>query len=601
LAGSSLRQLLTGVESLPESTLHRMRELLPGLRICFGYGPTEATLYSTAYTDPQPYERSCPIGRPLRGTRLYLLDDRMRPVPVGVPGEVYIGGASLARGYLNRPDLTDELFVPDPFVPGERLYRTGDLARWLPDGNAEYVGRRDDQLKLRGFRIEPGEVEAALLAVPGVREAVVLADRDTPGGPYLVAGVGCDADATRMSYEWRAALKDRLPDYMIPVVVAEFPRLPLNRSGKVDRTAVLRAAAGVRAGRVNTAAPRDHVEMALYRVWRGVLLHPDIGIGDNFFELGGTSISAIKMASAVQEELGVALAVRDVMLHPTIEALAERVRGGGGDAAQSAELSSLVEFRAGGDRQRVVCVHPAGGTAFCYLPLSAELADDIGVVGLQAPGINPGEPTLPGVEAMAEEYLRLIGHPADEALVLCGLSYGGLIAYEMGRRLVAAGHERVSVVLLDTHGAQDDEQRAAIAPVGMEEFREKLVRFNGMYPGIDDDQVARYLNVYNHHRETARDYAVPESPARVVLMQATAVEDEDADGEGAARLRAFWRHRVSGEFVVEPVACGHWDMLESDELPRVAAVLTAELHRLTSAPGQGETQRTTPSSTSEAR
>jgi thioesterase domain-containing protein len=203
---------------------------------------------------------------------------------------------------------------------------------------------------------------------------------------------------------------------------------------------------------------------------------------------------------------------------------------------------------------------------------------------------------------MAEEYLRLIGPRADEALVLCGLSYGGLIAYEMGRRLVAAGHERVSVVLLDTHGAQDDEQRAAIAPVGMEEFREKLVRFNGMYPGIDDDQVVRYLNVYNHHRETARDYAVPESPARVVLMQAVAVEDEDADvDDAAARLRAFWRHRVSGEFVVEPVACGHWDMLESDELPRVAAVLTAELHRLTSAPGQGETQRTTPSSTSEAR
>ncbi|MEV6760062.1 amino acid adenylation domain-containing protein [Streptomyces sp. NPDC051105] len=605
LAGLRLRQLLTGVESLPESALHRMRELLPGLRICFGYGPTEATLYSTAYTDPQPYERSCPIGRPLRGTRLYLLDDRMRPVPVGVPGEVYIGGASLARGYLNRPDLTDELFVPDPFVPGERVYRTGDLARWLPDGNAEYVGRRDEQLKLRGFRIEPGEVEAALLAVPGVREAVVLADRDTPGGPHLVAGVGCDTEATRTAYEWRAALGDRLPDYMIPAVVAEFPRLPLNRNGKVDRTAVLRAAAGSRSARVNTATPRDHVEMALYRIWRRVLLHPDVGIGDNFFELGGTSISAIKMASAVQEELGVPLPVRDVMLHPTIEALAERVRGNGAEAAPSAEPSSLVEFRAGSGGQRVVCVHPAGGTAFCYLPLSTELPDDVGVVGLQAPGINPGESTLPGVEAMAQEYLRLVDPHPDEALVLCGLSYGGLIAYEMGRRLVAAGHERVSVVLLDTHGAEDAEQRAAIAPVGMAEFREKLVRFNGMYPGIDDDQVARYLAVYNHHRETARDYAVPESPARVVLMQATAVADEDGgdggDGEGAAaRLRAFWRRRVSGHFVVEPVVCGHWDMLESDELPRVAAVLAAELDRPATAPGGTGTERTALSGMSEA-
>ncbi len=619
LAGLSLRRLLTGVESLPERALHRMRELLPGLRICFGYGPTEATLYSTAYTDPQPYDRPCPIGRPLRGTRLYLLDDRMRPVPVGVPGEVHLGGASLARGYLNRPDLTDELFVPDPFVPGERVYRTGDLARWLPDGNAEYVGRRDDQLKLRGFRIEPGEVEAALLAVPGVREAVVLADRDTPGGPHLVAGVGCDDGAARTAYEWRAALKGRLPDYMIPVVVAEFPRLPLNRSGKVDRTEVLRATAEARSGRVNTAAPRDHVEMALYRIWRRVLLHPDVGIGDDFFELGGTSISAIKMASAVQEELGVTLPVRDVLLHPTIEALAERVRGDDAEAARSTEPGNLVEFRAGDGRRRVVCVHPAGGTAFCYLPLSTALPDDVGVVGLQAPGINPGESVLPGVEAMAREYLRLVAPRPDESLVLCGLSYGGLVAYEMGRRLVAAGHERVSVVLLDTHGAQDArdaqdmgdsggaEQPAAVAPVGMEEFREKLVRFNGMYPGIDDAQVARYLTVYNHHRETAGAYAVPESPARVVLMQATAVEDEDGESseEAAVRLRAFWRRRVRGEFVVEPVACGHWDMLESDELPRVAAVLAAELDRTAVGSPEAETEteaeRTVFSGTAEAR
>ncbi|MER6376371.1 amino acid adenylation domain-containing protein [Streptomyces mirabilis] len=599
LAGLSLRHLLTGVESLPEGALHRMCQVLPGLRVCFGYGPTEATLYATAYTDPQAYERPCPIGRPLRGTRLYLLDHRMRPVPVGVPGEVYLGGASLARGYLNRPDLTDERFLPDPFVPGARVYRTGDLARWLPDGNAEYTGRRDDQLKLRGFRIEPGEVEAALLAVPGVRQAVVLADRDAPGGPQLVAGVGCDAAAARTPYEWRTALKERLPDYMIPAVVAEFPNLPLNRSGKVDRKAVLRATADARTARVNTAAPRDHVEMALYRIWRRVLVHPDIGIGDSFFELGGTSISAIKMAAAVQDELGVTLPVRDVMLHPTIEALAARLRGNPSGTPRSAERGNLVEFRAGDGGRRVVCVHPAGGTAFCYLPLAAALPDDVGVVGIQAPGINPGEHTLPGVEAMAAQYLRLVDARPDEELVLCGLSYGGLIAYEMGRLLLTAGHRKVSVVLLDTHGADDAQRHAALTPVGMDEFREKLVRFNGMYPGIDDDQVARYLTVYNHHRATARDYAVPESPARVVLMQATAVDDEDPD-EAAARLRAFWEHRVGGDFVVEPVDCGHWDMLESDELSRVAAVLTAELDLLASGPATAGAERPHSTETQEA-
>nr|WP_237555272.1 amino acid adenylation domain-containing protein [Streptomyces sp. SID4948] len=579
LAGLSLRQLLTGVESLPEAALHRMREQLPGLRVCYGYGPTEATLYTTAYTDPQDRSRSCPIGRPLRGTRLYLLDDRMRPVPVGMPGEVYVGGASLARGYLNRPDLTDERFVPDPFVPGERLYRTGDLARWLPDGNATYLGRSDDQLKLRGFRIEPGEVEAALLAVPGVREAVVLADRRTPGDPLLVAGVGRDTGPSWTPHEWRRALANRLPDYMIPTVVAEFPRLPLNRSGKVDRAAVLSAAAESRSRQVNTAAPRDHVEMALYRIWRRVLLHRDIGVSDDFFELGGTSISAIKMAHAVQQEFAVALPVRDVMLRPTIETLAERVRSAPSEASGPAGHSSLVEFRAGDGPHRVVCVHPAGGTAFCYLPLSTALPESIGVLGLQAPGINPGESVLPDVEAMAVEYLRLVDPRPDEALVLCGLSYGGLVAYEMGRLLVAAGHARVSVVLLDTRGVEGAEQRAAITPTGMAEFREKLVRFNGMFPGIDDDQVARYLAVYNHHQATGRDYAVPDSQARVVLMQAMAVED-DNNGDAAARLRAFWRRRAGGGFAVQPVACGHWDMLESDELPLVASVLTAELVRL---------------------
>ncbi|WP_425424465.1 AMP-binding protein, partial [Streptomyces lushanensis] len=160
LAGLALRHLLTGVESLPESALYRMRQALPGLRVLYGYGPTETTLYTTAYDDPGPRERQCPIGRPLDNTRLYLLDGRLRPVPVGVAGEVFVAGASLARGYLHRPDLTAERFLPDPFVPGEYVYRTGDVARWLPDGNAEYVGRRDDQIKLRGFRIEPGEVEA---------------------------------------------------------------------------------------------------------------------------------------------------------------------------------------------------------------------------------------------------------------------------------------------------------------------------------------------------------------------------------------------------------------------------------------------------------
>ncbi|MFD3730460.1 AMP-binding protein [Streptomyces sp. NPDC058632] len=238
LRGLVLRQVATGAEPLPEPALHRMRQILPELQICYVYGPTETTVYSITYNEPRALERRCPIGRPVDNTRIHLLDQRRRPVPPGVTGEVYIGGAGVAGGYLNRPDLTDERFLPDPVVPGERAYRTGDLARLLPDGNFEFVGRVDDQVKLRGFRIEPAEVAAALQELPGVTEAAVLADRDEAGETVLVAGVGRVDGPPVPPHEWRAALSERLPDHMIPSLFAEFPRLPLNRSGTLDRRAV---------------------------------------------------------------------------------------------------------------------------------------------------------------------------------------------------------------------------------------------------------------------------------------------------------------------------------------------------------------------------
>ncbi|MGY0055743.1 non-ribosomal peptide synthetase [Streptomyces sp. LZ34] len=576
LAGLALRQLLTGVESLPEAALHRMAKALPGLRVCFGYGPTETTLYSTAYVDPRPVDRPCPIGRPLPGTRLYLLDERMRPVPPGVVGEVYIGGASVARGYLNQPELTAERFRSDPFVAGGRVYRTGDLARRLPDGNAEYLGRRDDQVKLRGFRIEPGEVEAALLALPGVREAAVLVDRDPAGEPRLVAGIGRGEAPSRQPHEWRAALAERLPDYMIPAVFVELPGLPLGRSGKLDRAALLERARAARPAQVNTTTPRDHVEMVLHRIWSRLLLHPDIGISDNFFDVGGTSISAIKVAHAIGEEFGETLPIREVIRHPTIEALAERLRRG----ASGPPGTNLIEFRAGAGRRRLICVHPAGGTAFCYLPLAGALPGDIGVWGLQAPGINPDEAPLPTVEAMAQAYLELIDARPDQSLVLCGLSYGGLIAHEMGRRLALAGHSRLSVVLLDTHAFDDPAEQAAIQPVEYEEFAEKLVRFNGMYPGIEADQLTRYFETYNHSRMTARDHHPRPTTARLTLIEAA------ADGPGASGphpTREFWRRRAGAGLAVVTLDCGHWDLLEGTQVPTVAEVVVAELARLDAA------------------
>ncbi|WP_329264535.1 amino acid adenylation domain-containing protein [Streptomyces sp. NBC_01478] len=569
LRGLQLRSLLTGVESLTEAALHRMTQHLPGLRICFGYGPTEATLYSTAYYEPRPLEQPCPIGRPLPGTRMYVLDGRMEPVPPGVVGEVYLGGASLARGYLGRPDLTKERFLPDPFVPGERVYRTGDLARRLPDGQAYYVGRADDQVKLRGFRIEPAEVEAALMALPGVREAAVLVDHDATGQPRLLAGIGRGTAPARTTHDWRTALARRLPDYMIPAVFLDLDALPLNRSGKLDRPQLLRLAQESTSDQVNTASPRDHVEHGLYRIWQRILLHPDIGVSDNFFEIGGTSLSAIKMAHAVTETFGRRLPVGEVMTRPTIETLAALLREDGTARAPG----SLIEFRPG-TGPRVVCVHPAGGTAFCYLPLATLLPDNVGLYGIQSPGVNPDEDLLPTVEAMAEEYLRLVDPDRETPLVLTGLSYGGLVAHEMGRLLARAGHRAVSVVLLDTQATDDASARAEIGAVDAAEFRDKLVRFNGMYPGIDDAQVDRYFQLYNHNRLTAREHLPAASPARLVLAQA--VPDGD-DTPFHAEVRAFWRHRAEGDYRVETMECDHWEILEGVGAARVGTLLSVEL------------------------
>ncbi|MDQ1722639.1 MAG: hypothetical protein QOI26_2373 [Pseudonocardiales bacterium] len=589
LSGLALRQLLVGVEPLPELALHRMREVLPKLRVLNGYGPTETAVYSSAYLDPRPLARQCPIGLPLANTRIYLLDERLQPVPVGVAAEIYIGGVGVARGYLGRPGQTAERFVPDPFVPGERMYRTGDLGRRLTDGDLCYAGRRDHQVKLRGFRVELGEVEAVLREQPGVREAAVLLDSDGAGEPRLVAALARGEAPPRQPADWREALSRRLPGYMIPAVFLELPELPRTANGKLDRAALLRQALADGPMQVNQASPRDHVELTLYKIWARLLLQPDIGIRDSFFDVGGSSISAIKLAHAINEAFGQRLPIQEIVAHPSIEALGARLRRGSGGPP-----GNLIEFRVGEPRpggprpgasessearRRVVCVHPAGGTAFCYLSLAKVLPAACGIYGIQSPGVNPGEAFLPTVEAMAEAYLRLIEPLLDGPLVLTGLSYGGLVAYEMGRRLAVAGNTRVSVVLLDTQGTDDPVERAEIEPVDLPEFRDKLIKFNGMYPGIEDSQIEQYFQIYNHNRLTMRDYLTPPSPARLVLLQAVANRDEAS----IRQALEFWGRRAGPRLTVQVVDCDHWEILETDEVRGVAALIGRELDALSGA------------------
>ncbi len=322
-APRGLRAVLLGGEALPAELVRRTRERFPDARIWNHYGPTEATVNTTVARVEDSARIT--LGRPIANARVYLLDVHGAPVPVGVAGELYVGGAGVSRGYLGRPELTAEKFVPDPFAgePGARLYRSGDRARWLATGELEYLGRTDQQVKVRGFRVEPGEIEAALRRHPSVRDAVVDARGDGRGGLRLVGYVVAAGDAAVSAGELRAWAGGRLPEYMVPAAWVVLEHVPLSANGKVDRAALPDPEAAVDAG--ERAAPRTATEEILAGIWGVVLQRERVGAGDDFFALGGHSLAATSMISRVRRAFGVEVPLRSVFEAPTLADLAGRV------------------------------------------------------------------------------------------------------------------------------------------------------------------------------------------------------------------------------------------------------------------------------------
>ncbi|MGV4925651.1 non-ribosomal peptide synthase/polyketide synthase [Streptomyces sp. BHT-5-2] len=308
-------------EALPARTVQEIRETMPSSEVANVYGPTEATVYATAwFAGDAPPEQAPPIGRPVARTRCYVLDGRLRPQPPGVSGELYLGGGGLARGYLRRPGLTATRFLADPFAgPGSRMYRTGDLVRWTGDGELEYLGRVDQQVKVRGFRIELGEVEEALLRCPGVAQAAA-ATRETDGHPRLIGYVVPEHGADPAPGALRRRLGRTLPDYMVPATVLVLDELPLNPNGKLDR-AQLPAPDWTTEATAEFVAPRTATERALAAVWAEVLRVARIGVEDNFFSLGGDSILSIQVVAQARQA-GLTITSRDVYRHQTVAALA---------------------------------------------------------------------------------------------------------------------------------------------------------------------------------------------------------------------------------------------------------------------------------------
>ncbi|MET8542593.1 amino acid adenylation domain-containing protein [Kitasatospora sp. NPDC004799] len=564
-----------------------------------GYGPTEASVGCVtrrvdADRDLDRPGGSVPIGRPLGNLRIYLLDPAGAPVPVGVPGEIHIGGVGVTRGYANRPGLTAERFVPDPFgAAGGRLYRTGDLARYLSDGSLVFLGRTDEQVKIRGYRIELGEVEAALGAQPGVARAAVTVrggGTDAELAGYLVWQ---DRDRPGDLAELRRSLRETLPEFMVPATLTALDRIPLTTNGKVDRAAL---PAPARPGHdADAPAPRDRTELLMARIWQRVLGAPRVGVRDDFFALGGHSLRAVELVEAIRREWGVTVPLHTVFRHPTLEGLCAELPD------MSRALSRLVVPLADGDRRRapLILVHPQSGDVCSLLQLAGHLnghpaGHPVGgrpVYGLEAVGYTTDEPPLATVEEQARRYLEeLRSALPDGPYLLAGWSFGGLVAFEMARLLEERGTPPGFLGIIDagapgaaggptdgptgepTDGDEPDERDALALLLRDGQAAEHLP------PQVRTAQLRRMARVFTANGAAARRYRST-ARLRTPIHLFTSSEAHPALA-GPVVVPAHWRDRTRAALSVVEAPGNHHDMLSPPHVASLADALSAALEEL---------------------
>ncbi len=443
-----LRQLLAGGDVLSVPHVRRMLAALPGCRFINGYGPTEGTTFTCCHTIPGEagLERSVPIGRPIANTRVYVLDRNRQPVPIGVRGELWIAGDGLARGYVDRPELTAERFVVQRLSDTieERLYRSGDTARWLDDGTLEFLGRQDNQVKVRGFRVELGEVESILAQHPRVRDVAVVVRSGPTGERRLVAYVVSDDPLT--ARELRELLRGKLPEYMVPAAFTQLERLPLTSNGKVDR-ARLPEPAESREANASAALPRNDVECQMIGIWEEVLGVSGIGTRDNFFDLGGHSLLASRLFVRIEQEFGIQLPIATLFQAPTVEGLAALAR----DDGRPGGWRSLVAIHPAGSRTPMFAIPGVGGNVIGYNDLARVMGPDQPFYALQSTGLDGSEEPFVRIEDIASRFLREIREVQPEGPYhLVGACMGGVVAYEMAQQLRAAGEHVGLLALLES-------------------------------------------------------------------------------------------------------------------------------------------------------
>ncbi|MEO8425514.1 MAG: amino acid adenylation domain-containing protein, partial [Verrucomicrobiota bacterium] len=420
------------------------------------YGPTETTVIATAYSpkvnlESQSESGDLPIGRPISNTQVYLLDAYLQPVPTSVAGELYIAGEGLARGYLNRPDSTAEKFLPNPFSvePGRLMYKSGDMARYRPDGEIEFLGRSDDQVKIRGFRVEAGEVEAAMRKHQNVQQVLVVTDELKPGEKRLLAYVVFKEEHEEALNDLRSSLKVQLPAYMVPAEIIAISAMPLTPNGKVDRQ-LLPAPDAARSESAETVeVPHDLLEQQLKQIFERVLGVNPVGVADSFFELGGHSLLAVRLIEQIEKVVGKPIPLATLIQAPTVEQLARMLRQDG----WIPPWRSIVPIQPGGSKPPIFFAHGVGGNVLNFQALARHLGPDQPVYGLQSRGLDGKELPFIRVEDMAAHYIGQIRFVQPEGpYYLGGMSFGGMVAYEMAQQLTRQGQKVSLLVMLDVAG-----------------------------------------------------------------------------------------------------------------------------------------------------
>jgi len=596
--GQPRLKVLCGGEALPEKLA---AELVTRSRSVWNlYGPTETTIWSAA-ARVLP-EAAVTLGRPIANTSLYVLGSDLEPAPIGVPGELYIGGDGVALGYRRRPELTAERFLPDPFAgrPGARFYRTGDLVRRRARGEIEFLGRIDHQVKVRGFRIELGEVQSALEEQPEVAQAVVVAQAGpAEGAGRLVAYVvPRPAGAALAVSTLRTRLARTLPAYMIPEAWVVLAELPLTPNGKVDRKALAAASPPASAPESTYVPPRDAVEWELAELWEEALGVRGIGVLDNFFALGGHSLIAVSLVAEVHRRFGIRLSVAALAQAPTIAAMRAALKVPGHPAHAAARFAAnLVPIRAGGPSEPpLLLVHAHRGTVFAYHALAIALGDRYPIYGLQAQGLGEGEEPLDSIPAMAARYIEQIRTLQPEGPYrLAGWSLGGVVAYEMARQLESRGEVLAILALLDASPPDDPAPEALTADTLPRIGRAVFGLDEAVFAGLDESRalelllkrgreldllpaamtpepLGRLLRVVMAHSRALAAYRLAGSiDADICLLRATTasqVRDPDA-----------WRRRTRRTFSLVTVPGSHHEMVFPPAVGKLAEALSQALER----------------------